>query len=887
MIRHELRQLHELAGKPTGTRLESHSTSSGHSVGRSTLLAVLSGDDTKGLRWATVEAFVDACASYAKAKGQALPPTRLDKLAWRTRFDQAYPAERSDLSQSWPRRVGIVPPLAGCFQTRAMPDSILAVAGGRGAAVLDSSATQVLSGLGGVGKTQIAVYLAEELWRRNQVDLLVWISATSRQAILAGYAHAAADLALTGANGADAERDAARFHAWLASTDRRWLIVLDDLANTADLQRLWPPVRPNGRTVVTTRLRGSALEGADRHLIQVGTFMVEEAELYLNNRLRDHLQLADDVAGVATDLGLLPLALAQAAAFIVDEQLSCSQYRRRLAAYRARLDDLVPDASGPTGLPDDYARTVAATLSLSIDVAQIARPARLARPLLELASVLDPAGIPTEVFTTTAARNWLCYRRGRGDTLDDDLNAMVIQSGLRSLHRLNLLTVDSDAGIVAVHALVQRVIREPFTDEHLADVAWAAADALDEAWPEVERDSGAAQRLRSNATVLYRHGHDALLQPDAHPVLGRANRSLGESGDLAGALQATRQLLADQLRVLGPSHPNTQASRGNAAYWQGAVGDLAGAAASLEELLSELTVVLGHDHVYTLTTRGNLAHLRGEAGDPAGAAAAIEQLVPDLIRVLGPDDPRTLSARGNLAHWRGEAGDVIAAATATEELIADLIRVLGPDHPDTLVMRSNLAAWHTRAGNPAGAGAINDEVLVDCVEVLGPDHPRTLLSRSNLAAVRGELGDPAGAANAIQELLLDLVRVLGKDHPDTLAARNQLASWRREAGDRAGAATALQHLLTDRIRVLGPDHPDTLATRSNLANVRGEFGDLVGAVKELKELIGDVLRVLGPDHLDTLTIRGHLARWRNEAGDRAGAAALDPSFAHGFDRCVS
>jgi len=219
--------------------------------------------------------------------------------------------------------------LADCFQTRTLVSDLTKATADSGTAVLTGTATRLLTGLGGVGKTQLAAHLAERLWQDKHLDLLVWISAASRAAVVTGYAQAAVDIAVAGARGVDTERDAARFHAWLTTTDRRWLIVLDDLTSAADLKGLWPPSRPSGRTIITTRMRGAALTGADRHMIQVGTFTIAEATEYLDSRLSEHPDLADDVAGIAADLSYLPLALSQATAFMIDEEVPCSEYRRR------------------------------------------------------------------------------------------------------------------------------------------------------------------------------------------------------------------------------------------------------------------------------------------------------------------------------------------------------------------------------------------------------------------------------------------------------------------------------------------------------------------------------------------------------------------------------
>jgi hypothetical protein len=716
----------------------------------------------------------------------------------------------------WPHRVGVVPVLADHRQWRPVDDELAAVAAGETVVVC-----QVVAGLGGVGKTQLAAALADTLWRERQVDLLVWVSAASRSNVVASYAQAAADV--TGVEDPDPEQAAGRLLAWLAATDRRWLVVLDDLANPADMRNLWPPATATGRTVVTTRRRDAALVQG-RTLIDVGVFTPEEAVAYLRGKLGTEAGRLDGAVELAADLGYLPLALAQAATYILDQDLTCADYRQRLA--RRRLAALSPDL-----LPDDQAAPVADTWALSIDLADRATDG-LAGILLQIAAVLDPNGIPTGLFATRAVLALCRDRLGR--TMDGE----DTRDAVRVLHRLSLATVTHDttaneggSSLLRVHALVQRATREATPDGLHRPLAVTAADALIELWPDPERDATHAQHLRANTVRLHATTGTLLWdqQEGAHPVLFRAGNSLGETGLVAAAVAYYHDLHTTAHQHLGPDHP------------------------------------------HTLTTRHNLASWRGEAGDPAGAATAYEQLLTDRLRILGPDHPHTLATRHNLAHWRGEAGDPAGAAAALEQLLTDFLRILGPDHPHTLTTRANLANWRGEAGDPAGAAAALEQLLTDCLRVLGPDHPHTLATRHNLAGWRGQAGDPAGAAAALEQLLTDRLRVLGPDHPDTLTTRHNLADWRGHAGDPAGAVTALEQLLTDRLRILGPDHPDTLTTRNNLAYWRGEAGDPAGAATAYEQLLTDCLRILGPDHPHTLTTRNNLTHWRSRAdgnGDR-------------------
>ncbi|MFJ9944445.1 tetratricopeptide repeat protein [Streptomyces erythrochromogenes] len=718
----------------------------------------------------------------------------------------------------------MLPREAEFFQDRATSGKLGAGAAGAGGIDGAEVPYQVLVGLGGVGKTQLAAHHARTLLQTARLDLLVWVTAATRDAVVTGYAQAAAEI--LGADPADPESAARAFLAWLEpkpTAVRRWLVVLDDLADPADLRNLRPPASPHGRTLITTRRRDAALIGHGRRMIPMGLFTEDEAAAYLTTALaaHDRHESADELLGLAGDLGHLPLALSQAVAYLTDVDVDCATYRHRLSDRARTLSDALPD---PSGLPDDQATTVAAAWSLSIECADLLPPVRLARPMLQLASMLDPNGIPGTVLTSPPALDHLAQYRAAvpGRTDDAEVTVWDATRALRALHRLSLIdhNPDSPHHTVRVHQLLQRAIRDLLPAEQHDRLARTAADALVAAWPDIERDAILVQALRAGTEALTLHAEDALYRPGAHPVLLRTGLSLGEAGQVAAALRHIRRVADAARRNLGPDHLDALTARSHLGSWRGAAGDAAEAATAFEELHEDLERAVGPDHPDTLVARGKLAYWRGEAGDAAGAATAFRELLADRLRVLGPDDPDTLITRGNLAFLLGEAGDAAGAAAAFRELLADRLRVLGPDHPDTLCTRGNLASWRGEAGDAAGAATAFEELLADLERVLGPDHADTLCTRSSIASWRGEAGDAEGAATAFEELLADLERVLGPDHPAALSTRGNLTYWQGRAGDPAASA-AFDDLLADLERVLGPDHPDALGTRDDVAYWRG------------------------------------------------------------------
>src|SRR5712691_10939284 len=259
----------------------------------------------------------------------------------------------------WPVRLGVVPPLAGSFSPRPETGLGLASSLSPGEVTVlnpapDPGIPDPLAAMGGTGKTQLAAALAHSLWQARAVELLVWLTASGRDAVTAGYAQAlreVGDAAPTAAPGAAA----ARFLAWLGETTRPWLVVLDDLADPADLEGLWPR-GPAGRVLVTTRRDSAVLQGQGRRVVQIGPFSRREALNYLTASLYDKPDQRIEAHGLAEDLRCLPLALAQATALMADSRLDCREYRTRFAERKRRLP-------GPAA--GSYSAITAVTWSLS------------------------------------------------------------------------------------------------------------------------------------------------------------------------------------------------------------------------------------------------------------------------------------------------------------------------------------------------------------------------------------------------------------------------------------------------------------------------------------------------------------------------------------------
>jgi len=794
---------------------------------------------------------------------------------------------------SWPVQSGPVPPLAAFHSPR--PETGFGTVAGLSAEQqtplirADETGSYVLTGPGGTGKTQLAAAYARSLWQSRDIELLVWITASSRAAILTGYAQAFSQTSLAAggpvappgpkasalaagngsANGSsagpenggarpmaggyglggDQEEIADRFLRWLAESTRSWLVVLDDLADSADLADLWPR-GAMGRTVLTTRLLPTSIAPPGQHakLVQIGPFSRREALGFLTARLYDDTAQRNGALDLAEGLGCLPIALAQAAALIADCHIDCRDYRSQFAE-RQQAMGIGPDSG--------HAATVAVTWSLALDQTDQVLPSALARPILAMLAMLDPNGIPAAVLTSKAAREYIgSYSPDRSPATDQQ-----VRDVLTSLAQVGLLAIDQSSVVrtVYVHALVQACVRQVLPAAVRDQAAAAAANAVLQAWPDRGAGPELDQALRDCTTILSHAAREVMWSPDAHPVLLRAGQSL-DAARLSGPAIAhwDAMIEASGRSEAGGSEQTLSYMQLLAAAYEAA--DRVGLAIDvLTDSLAQREEAVGPGHPETLTARGQLARMCLSAGRLGEAIPLFERTLAGREWVLGPDHPDTLTARSDLAASYRAAGQLEDAITVFRRTLVDQELILGEDHPTTVATRGSLAAALHSAGRMQDAIPLYVQTLADRERVLGPDHPDTITARGNLAYAYRSVGKLKDAIPLYSRTLADRERVLGPDHPDTITSRANLAAAYYNARKLKDAIPLYERALADRERVQGPDHPDTLTARGNLASAYHSAGRLVVATELYETTLADYERVLGPHHENTLTSRANLA----------------------------
>jgi len=762
---------------------------------------------------------------------------------------QAGPAPYSGILLS-----GSVPPLIGGFyaRTESGPDLAGTLRAGEMAVLTQGEGTQVAQG--GTGKTQLAVEFTHAMWNARTIEVLIWVTASSREAVLTSFAHAANTVDAANLT-ESAEVAAGRFVAWLAHTRRPWALVIDDLRDPNDLADLWPSGHA-GRIVITTSLTASELAGipalakATTQVIPLGGFSRREALSYLSSQLTEYPDQRIEALDLGEDLDWLPLGLAQATAVMNSRKLGCREYRAMFADRRLHMSDI-----------DGASSAVLATWSLAAERAHELAPAGLAWPALALAATLDRNGIPGAVLTSAAACGYIVGRPSTWTAADQDL----IRAAINNLAQVGLVIVDPVSAVrtVRMHASVQAAVRAWLPRTDLEQVVLTAADALLETWPEGDATPQLDQALRDCTSSLRAIdsglGGSLLWKPEAHPLLFRAGLSLEASKLAEATIAYWQQVVATSTRLLGTAHANAVVARDRLGTAYESAGLSGEAIAVFQAALADRERNQGSEHPETIATRGKLAHAYQTAGRPSDAVALYERAVIDSEKLFGPGHPSTFAARADLAAAYQVASRTKDAINAYQQLVSDCDRLLGAGHPTTLGARTSLGTAYQSAGQHKEAIDTYERALGDQERMHGRDNPDTIATRATLASAYRSAGKNKEAVAQYERVLADRERMQGADHPDTIAARANMAFAYRSAGRMREAIPAYERTVADRERVQGHDHRDTLTARSNLAAAYQQARRLTEAIPQYERALADSERMLGEGDIETLTIRCNLA----------------------------
>ena len=675
-----------------------------------------------------------------------------------------------------------------------------------------------LSGLGGSGKSQTALEYARR-FRDEYPGGVFWINAETPTALTSGYVAIAAALGLADAPSADHEQVARAALAALGASDG-WLVVLD---NVDDRRAVKPfvPERGHGHVIVTSREAVLPELGIPRAL-EVSDFDPGDALAFLLARTgREDAEPGERAAAaeLAAELGYLPLALEQAAAYVVETGVTFGGY---VAAFRKRRVALLEKAS------DFVSRdTVAVTWAANFEAVEQISPA--AADLLRISAFLAPDAIPFELFEKGAA----AFGAPIADAVAD-FDEMTMAELLQPLARYSLIRFDATLRTYGMHRLVQQVMRDAIARPQIRGYVERPVAALDATFPDGEVEQWEqCDRLVPHVVAIadWLEAFDVSAARASH-LLQQAGWYLSERGRYHEGALLLRHAVAVGERAHG-----------------------AGDAATIETI-AKLAVVLTYEGSYD------------EAQRVAERAVELTQ------QTMGPDHPLVAKRLNTVAMCVMDHGHYAEAEAIYRRALAIWDASPDPGHGDVAYLCNNLASMLCTLGRYDEAEPLYERAVAIHRRALGPTHPYVADALEGLADVTYARGSYDAARHGYEEALAIRERSYGPDHPDVTFSLLGLARVHLALGDAAEAERWAERAVASLERAYGPDHLLLASGLRDLATVRAGQGDDAEAERLLVRAIGMVERTGGPDHIEIAESATVLAATYERQGRNEEAAAL-------------
>ncbi|MGW3990925.1 FxSxx-COOH system tetratricopeptide repeat protein [Streptomyces sp. NPDC004830] len=763
--------------------------------------------------------------------------------------------------------------------------------------ILSETGSALLHGMGGVGKTQLALEYAHRY--RTHYDVVWWVEAEHRDLALRQYSELAAPLGVEGQESINATADAVRDALHRGAPHRRWLLVFDNAMAPECVEPLLVG-SPTGHVLITTRNEGWARTG---ERVEVDVFSRAESVDHFLRRV--HAISAEEAERVAEALGDLPLAVDQAATWLIETGQDAADY----------LELLRPQLATPEVVAGTRAHPLQVAETWNTSVQQLNSPA--ARQLLQLCAHFGAGPVSFD----------LLHGREMGRALSEvqpgSNSTTLLARAVQQLHRYALAKVDRKSRSIQVHRLVQAAVRSSMSDGEREEALRIVYEVLSGARPldgDVENPGN-----WSRYNIIWPH----LKTPwTKYSLDNRVRRLMTERllylrarGEYADALSLAEELLVIWQREAGAHDRWTLHLRFEIANLLRAQGRYNGVLEMDQDVYERQREAFGEDDTHTLMTAGGLAADLRSVGRAGSALEIDRETYERFMDILGEDHPRTLLAANSLAVSMRMSGDCFEALTIDRRNCDLLSLTLGRKHPYTLLSLINvgrdmrscgeygaseealrsvhetavelgtesppaleaakaLAVTLRRLDKVSAAIELSEGVLDTCRRRLGDASPETLLVRLGIAGHLAAADRHEEACRETAGLLDGFSGVLGEAHPHTLACAVDHGINLLSTGRLTEAREVLERTLATLRTTLGPEHPFSMNCRMNLATTEAALGDDEKAERNYRQACQEWRDRLGPDHPTALICLGNLSvllceTGRTSEGNRLAGESLD------------
>lgn len=698
----------------------------------------------------------------------------------------------------------------------------------------------VLSGLGGVGKTRLAV---EYGWRHaTEYSATLFVTANSRAALARNLATLAGPLVLGLPEAQDArevEVQVAAVMRWLAE-HTGWLLIfdsVDDDETAQEVERMIAHLQ-GGKILVTSRI---ARWSKRFQPVELDVLALDTSIAFLLESTATGRQTRDDddasARTIVSDLGFLPLALEQAAAYIVELGLSFPQYRQRWESKRQQV--LSWCDSRTTGFPASVAAVWETTFTeLKLD----------SRVLLEHLAFFASDPIPTFLFEDSACANTWSELLGTDD----------VQLTLADLRRYSVIRRAENS--ITIHRLVQTMLRHRLPSDDKKRCIDGALRILDTSNPGDPNDV----RTWDSWKFLAPHFEAAtafadefkIAQPTAK-LLNNVAQYLSGRGSYSQAEVLMRRALAIEEASFGPNHPEVSRDLNNLATLLYSTNRISEAEPLMRRALDIDEANYGSEHPLVATSLNNLAQLLQATNRLAEAEPLMRRALMIDEQSYGYLHPNVAAGLNNLAALLRATNRMPEAEPLMRRALAIDEQSFGPYHPNVAIRLNNLAQLLQATNRLAEAEPLLHRTLAIFEAAYGPEHPNVSTALNNLGQMLQATNRVAEAEPLIRRSIeIDEV-TLGPSHPRVASDLNNLAQLLIATGRLAEAEPVLRRSLEIDHRSFGYDHPSVAASLNNLSQLLSATGRVAEAEPLARQAAEILLRSMkdsgyGHSHLESV-----------------------------------
>lgn len=724
---------------------------------------------------------------------------------------------------------------------------------------------QAIKGLGGIGKTQIAVEYAYRAREKGQYTHALWINASSREAVIASFTALAELLPeFSASNETDQQKLTKAIRRWLEQCKQRWLLIFDN-ADDLPLLQEYLPQHGNGSILITTRTGAVGSLAVSIDVEKMG--FIEGTHLLLRRAQRFTRASDEDIneaGNIVIALDYFPLAIEQAGAYI--EETGCS-FRDYLELYQHHRKILLARrGTQNTNYPD----SVATTWSLSFQKVKQANPA--AAELLQLCSFLAPDTIPEELLREGSQYWPTLLQEATADLLafDQLFETLLTFSLIKRLAKNRFLSI---------HRLVQAVQLDMMDKKEQRSWAERVVSAVNmifpcdpkneiATWPKCRRYLAQAQACNTliqqwNLTLIEGAG-----------LLNRTGIYLYDHASYTLAEPLFQQALRIYEQNKGPEHPLVASLLSNLATLYRDQGKFTLAEPLFQRALHIWKQTGGSEYIEFATTLKGLAVIYGMQGKYTEAEPLFQEALGIFEQYAGPDHPSLASSLSNLANIYRAQGKYALAEPLYLRALHIWEQGRGPDHPDVAIALNSLATLYESQGKYTLAEPLYLRALHIREKALGPEHPNVASSLHGLGTLYRSLGKYTEAEPLYLRVLHIWEQAVGPEHPNVASSLSNLGELYQEMEKYTEAKSLYLRSLRVWEVTVGLEHPNVASSLHSLGNLYRKHGEYIEAESLLQNALSIHERVLDPDHPNIAEALHCLAILREAQGNIENAASL-------------